>query len=125
MHRETHEEIVNASKELSANHQPLEVEGVNPAQLLPEGEEWFVLTVDKKEVRISARDKSHLIAKLKTMYPGAKIDTHKSLGRSVSGKKPNYWERKRLGGGVDPQPNMTKKKATQRNQQQQKKAGKK
>lgn len=97
---------------------------VNNAEL-PPGEEWWIVKVDNKEVQVSARDRAHLVQRLKALYPGAKLGgSSEQQAARQPGKRPNFWERKRQGGGVDAAPNLSRaavRKSQQAKAQQQQK----
>jgi hypothetical protein len=82
------------------------------------GETPWLVTVDGKEVQVMARDRAHLIAKLKKLYPGSRMETQQAR-QHFSGKRPNYNERVRLGGGTDISPPMNRRQAEKLNHRKQ------
>lgn len=94
-----------------------------PKDSTQEGEILWSVNVDGSTVNLYARDRAHLIAKLKEMYPKARLEVN-GQGRGATGKKPNKKERLRLGGGIDLQPPMNRKLANQLNHARQVQANK-
>ena len=88
-------------------------------ELLP-GEQLWSVKVDGKLINVAARDRGHLVAKLRDLYPGANIGGSSEGRQEFSkGKKPNYNARVRMGQGVDVCPPMSRREAEKRNHQQQ------